>query len=71
MSTELTRIKGRIEIPVSSEKRSKYEHDEMLLTSFSGGNNGRMIQITLQANHIQLTSEQVKDLIATLTEWLD
>jgi hypothetical protein len=70
MSTELTPIKGRIKV-FSSEKRSKYERDEMLLTSFSGSKNGRMIQITLQANHIQLTSEQVKDLITTLTEWLD
>lgn len=73
MSTELTPIKGRIEIPDGHTRTSTYRETEILLTSFSGGKNGTMVQLTLPLGvcHVQLTKDQVKDLIATLSEWID
>lgn len=72
MSTELTPIIGRTEFPHPETMQSTYKEDELLLTSFSGGKeNGRMLQLTLIHGHIQLTKDQVKDLIQTLSEWID
>jgi hypothetical protein len=74
MSTELTPIKGRIEIPDGKTKTSSYKETELLLTSFYGGTeNGRMIQLTLPLGicHIQMTQQQVRDLLMTLAEWND
>ena len=72
MSTELTPIIGRIEFPRPETKDSKYCDGELLLTSFAGGKeNGRMLQLTLSFGHIQFTKDQVKDLIQTLSEWID
>lgn len=74
MSKELTTIKGRIEIPDADTKTSKYTDGELYITSFPGGKSeGQMVQLsfTLMEDHIQLTKQQVRDLIATLSEWLD
>lgn len=71
MSTELTPIIGRTEFPSTETMQSEYKEDELLLTSFAGGQNGRMLQLTLVHGHIQFTQQQVKDLIQTLSEWID
>lgn len=71
MSTELSTVMGRIEIPLPALGRSTYANGKMYITSFSDGENGRMLQITLPQNHIQLTKQQVSDLIAALSEWAD
>lgn len=69
MSTELKSIKGR------KETEFGYKESEIKLTRFSGGQNGRMVQINIEPEvnqigfksaHIQLTQEQVRELIEEL-----
>ena len=69
MSTELKSIKGR------KETEFGYNESEIKLTRFSGGKNGRMVQININPDvdrngiftaHIQLTQEQVRELITEL-----
>lgn len=70
MSTELKSILGRVEQPDTKWSRSNYSSSQMDITSFSGGVQGPMIQVSLSDSHIQFTKDQVKDLIKTLTDWL-
>lgn len=69
MSTELKSIKGR------KETEFGYKESEIKLTRFSGGQNGRMVQINIEPEvsqigftsaHIQLTQKQVRELIEEL-----
>ena len=69
MSTELKSIKGR------KETEFGYNESEIKLTRFSGGKNGLMVQININPDvdrngipsaHIQLTQEQVRELITEL-----
>jgi|TARA_B100001093_G_scaffold519811_1_gene610665 hypothetical protein len=69
MSTELKTIKGRKETDFG------YNESEIKLTRFSGGENGVMVQINIQPDvdkyglphaHIQLTQEQVRELVKEL-----
>lgn len=74
MSTELTPIIGRIEISDIEKRQSNYRQGELMITSFSGGlGAGPMLQLTtpIGYDHIQLTKDQVKNLLQTLSEWLD
>ena len=72
MSTELTPIKGEYEVIVDREKREvAYSQTEMNVTSFWGGTQrGPMIQLAPQNRFIQLTKDQVIDLIGVLKGWL-
>jgi hypothetical protein len=52
---------------------TSYEEQRLSLTRFSGGENGIMVQLTMPANdgpfaYIQLTKDQVKELIVELTK---
>jgi len=69
MSTELKSIKGR------KETEFGYNESEIQLTRFSGGPKGLMVQINISPDvdrngipsaHIQLTTQQVKELISEL-----
>lgn len=79
MSTEIAEIKGRREIWRTSgnmlmSPEVKYAPDTLHVTRFAGGEiNGAMIQLTLGATHgyIQLTKEQVKELVQVLTDCFD
>ncbi len=67
MSTTLGIIKGRQEIPQKGIMKSNYKDSELVLTRFSGGTkNGTMLQISTENDHIQLTVQQVRNLIDTL-----
>lgn len=77
MSKELAVIKGRFEEVTNAEKReSRHSESTLSLTSFFGGEaNGKMLQMTIQQSDgniafVQLTREQVKELIATSVEFL-
>lgn len=70
MSTELKSILGRVEVPDTKLARSNYHSGQMDIVSFSGGTQGPMIQVSISDSHLQLTRDQVKDLIKTLTDWL-
>ena len=73
MSTELKSIKGRYEDTRNSIKRKvTYDETELLITRFSGGKkNGAMIQLTPEQGYIQLTKDQVKELIVVLQDAFD
>lgn len=79
MSTEIAEIKGRRESYRTSgnmlmSPEVKYVSDTISVTRFYGGQtNGAMIQLTLGSSHgyIQLTKEQVKELIQILTDCFD
>ena len=75
MSTEIGQIEGRFEEVESVEKRTvRYRPCTLYLTQFSGGEkNGVMLQMTIaqengESAFIQLTRDQVRDLVATLKE---
>ena len=68
MSTHLKSIKGRREAAYHSwTKTISYKPTTMSITAFYGGKKiGPMIQLTLDSNCIQLTKNQVNQLIETL-----
>ena len=75
MATELKDIIGRVETltEVGDVFETSYEEQRLSLTRFSGGENGTMVQLTMPANdgpfaYIQLTKDQVKELIVELTK---
>jgi hypothetical protein len=75
MATELKDIIGRVETltEVGDVFETSYEEQRLSLTRFSGGENGIMVQLTMPANdgpfaYIQLTKDQVKELIVELTK---
>jgi len=73
MSTCIKTIKGRYEhIDGFSELTPTYKPAELNLVRFSGGSNGRMLQLTIKSNtttYIQLTQEQVKELTRVLKDF--
>lgn len=80
MSTELKDIIGRVETFTEVGAHTgvgafelSYEEQRLSLTRFWGGENGIMVQLTMPANdgpfaYIQLTKDQVKELIVELTK---
>lgn len=79
MATELKDIIGRVETLTEVGDdftyvfETSYEEQRLSLTRFSGGENGIMVQLTMPANdgpfaYIQLTKDQVKELIVELTK---
>lgn len=78
MSTELKSIQGRHEKTILTENsgyQTEYSESSMSLTRFAGGKElGHMLQITLPQHgdkyfsHIQLTQDQVQDLVDELRE---
>jgi len=76
MATELKDIIGRVETltEVGDVFETSYEEQRLSLTRFSGGENGIMVQLTMPAvdhdpfAYIQLTKDQVKELIVELTK---
>lgn len=78
MSTELKSIQGRhekTELAPQGGYETVYSHSSMSLTRFAGGPEiGPMLQITLPQHgddyfsHIQLTQDQVQDLVDELRE---
>jgi len=76
MATELKDIIGRVETltGVGDVFETSYEEQRLSLTRFSGGENGIMVQLTMPAvdhdpyAYIQLTKDQVKELIVELTK---
>jgi len=81
MSTSIKEIEGRYEVrlrdrigTVNLSMRSNYQKCIIHINRFSGGIKGRMLQLTILHNsdgYIQLTSEQVDELITTLTNAFD
>lgn len=80
MATELKDIIGRVETLTEVGDdftyvfETSYEEQRLSLTRFSGGKNGIMVQLTMPAvdhdpyAYIQLTKDQVKELIVELTK---
>lgn len=70
MSTKIKTIKGRYEESTNGDFTSNYETSKLHINRFYGGKkNGRMLQLTINqpnVGYIQLTQDQVKDLIETL-----
>lgn len=69
MSANIGLITGEEEIPISFEDGSTYATREMLITRFSGGSRGPMIQINIGREYIQLNNKAVEDLKAVLADW--
>lgn len=65
MSTELTSVFGKIEIPNPKTKTSSYKNVEVSLNSFYGGiKRGQSLQITFENkeegfSHVQLSNEEI------------
>ena len=80
MSTAFKLITGKRQVhenfrlDVGGFFKPEYEDVEVSLTSFSGGlERGRCIQITLNPigeGYIQLTEDQIVELISALNDWL-
>lgn len=75
MSTELGSIEGRHEVVLDERKRlSEYRPSTLHLVRFSGGvKNGVMLSLVVQQSDgtwtdVQLTKEQVKELVNTLSK---
>lgn len=75
MSTDIGTIQGRFErVKSVSESTVEYRPSELHLTRFSGGEKmGVMLQMTIQQKdgnmaYIQLTRDQVKELVVKLKE---
>ena len=68
MSTELPTVIGRVESTRDSATMTvTYSDKDLLLTRFYGGQeNGMMIQLSLDEEHVQFTKDQVLHLIAVL-----
>ena len=75
MSTDIAEIKGVYEVMKRSDTLTpEYSKAEMALTRYWGGENGAMLQLTIQSDriaYIQLTQEQVKELIQVLQDAFD
>lgn len=75
MSTELTNISAKIEVPDTINKVSNYLDRTIFLNSFYGGNNrGKSLQITFydeedNGRHFQLDKENVEILKQILQEF--
>lgn len=74
MSTELKTLKGKIEVPDLSKRKSAYKSTELHLNRFYGGQNrGTSLQIGFYNengiyNHIQLDCQTVLELRDILNE---
>ena len=71
MSTEITEIKGRYEVRTKCEKTSYDDCCIHINRFYSGRIHNRMLQLTINGNtngYIQLTKEQVKELIQALKD---
>jgi hypothetical protein len=68
MSTSFGSVKGRKECPDELRRwDSYYVPQELHITRFAGSvENGTMLQLTLGNEHIQLNSDQVRDLMTIL-----
>ncbi len=73
MSTNIAEIIGRMENYDHKNKDVTYINKYMYVNRFYGGEKeGRMLQLTTGVNsYIQLTQDQVKDLIKVLTNAFD
>ena len=73
MSTHIANIKGRVEDTYkSSPSKIVYKDNTLSINRFWGGTkNGRMIQLTIDENYIQLTSKQIEELIKILSNCFD
>lgn len=78
MSTEIAEIKGYVQKHVDSKDNKfpnvKFVYSTLHITRFYGGeDNGSMIQLTPSygQDYIQLTKEQVNELIQVLTDCFD
>jgi len=69
MSTSFGSIHGRKECPDEMRRESYYIPHELHITRFAGGVDvGTMLQLTIGSEHIQLTSDQVRDLLIALIQ---
>ena len=74
MSTELGSIEGRHEVVLDARKRLfEYRPSTLHLVRFSGGPKGVMLSLAVQQSDgvwadVQLTKEQVKELVDTLSK---
>jgi hypothetical protein len=71
MSEEIITLSGRKEMPNRQKMKSDYTVSSLHITSFWGGaENGRMFQLTLNDDHIQIHEDVAKELVRTLLEHL-